>query len=65
MARAAVHAYLNGPPSMADRLMFGAAVVDEATLVKARKAATKDMLATWQRRWDKGFHEDVERQASL
>jgi hypothetical protein len=64
-ARAAVHEYLNGPPSVAERLMFGAPVADKAALVKARKAATKDMLATWQGKWDKASHEDVDRQASL
>ena len=65
MARAALHEYLNGPPSVADRLTFGAPVADEAALVKARRAAAEDMLATWQGRWDKASHEAVDRQASL
>jgi hypothetical protein len=46
-------------------LMFGAPVADEAALVKARRAATENMLATWQGRWDKASHEAVDRQATL
>jgi hypothetical protein len=48
-----VSQFLNGPPSVADRLVFGMPVADEAAVVKARKAAAKDMLDTWQRSWDK------------
>lgn len=61
MGRAAVHEHLNGPPSVADRLMSGVPVADLAALVKAREAATKHMLATWQGKWDKASHEDVDR----
>lgn len=61
MARAAVHDYLNGPPSVADRLMPGVPVADTAALVKAREAATEDMLDAWQGRWDRASHVDVDR----
>ncbi|KAK1757176.1 hypothetical protein QBC47DRAFT_378556 [Echria macrotheca] len=56
MTRAGVQQYLNGPPSVAEKLLFGEPVVDIAALVKARKAATNDMLATWQQGWDKASH---------
>ena len=59
IGRAAVHEYLNGPPSVADRLMSGVPVADIAALVKAREAATEDMLAAWQGKWDKASRVDV------
>lgn len=43
--------YLDGPPSVADRLLSG--MVDKAANVKARKATIKDALADWQNTWYK------------
>lgn len=43
--------YLDGPPSVAGRLLSG--VVDKAAIVKAQKATIKHALADWQDTWDK------------
>ncbi|KAK0708453.1 hypothetical protein B0H67DRAFT_496468 [Lasiosphaeris hirsuta] len=62
MACVVLQKYLNDSPSVADGLLSG--VTDKPAVIKARKAATKDMLTTWQSTWEKLSHEEAERQVS-
>jgi len=54
-----VDSYLSGPPSLARRLLSGSAKT-AAAFEADRKGATKDMLAEWQRSWDKVTHKSGE-----
>ena len=55
--------YLNGPLSVADRLLSPTGGM-AAAVKAARKRAAKDMLAEWQRAWDALSREKAQRQVA-
>ncbi len=56
--------YLNGPPSLAGRLLAERDGTSD-TVMAARTEAAKDGLAAWQATWDKLSREGEERRAAI
>ncbi len=55
-----LQAYLNAPPSLANRLLSGK-IEKPVTVIAAREQATQRVLDEWQSAWDKLSRKNVKR----